>query len=231
MTTNLNLSAPCKLSLAYFFRPVIENAFNVSIILRSRCRCEQFPARHWQKPRRKVHPARHPITHRNQSPTWMHRIITNRSIDINRVVSLTNVKRDDFSWHLSLLSPASSGSVLQKFKKTFFKNGKTNLPTVEHLESNETKHHRYVKQNVSKYKPLVCVALVQTTAQGIRYFNDIDKFHLLIDLARLCGDLARREGKPNRIDEISAIQVILEFKLSWITMRICQRMFRHNEAW
>jgi hypothetical protein len=41
-----------------------------------------------------------------------------------------------------LSSPtASSGSVLQKFKKTFFKNGKSNLPAVD-IESNETKHHR-----------------------------------------------------------------------------------------
>lgn len=37
---------------------------------------------------------------------------------------------------------ASSGSVLQKFKKTFFKNGKSNVPLSENIETNESKHHR-----------------------------------------------------------------------------------------
>ncbi|CRK90297.1 CLUMA_CG004007, isoform A, partial [Clunio marinus] len=39
---------------------------------------------------------------------------------------------------------ASSGSVLQKFKKTFFKNGKSNVPSADNnLETNESKHHRF----------------------------------------------------------------------------------------
>lgn len=57
----------------------------------------------------------------------------------------------ELSWHLItfsfsfFLSTASSGSVLQKFKKTFFKNGKSNVPIVESLETHESKHHRWVE--------------------------------------------------------------------------------------
>lgn len=66
----------------------------------------------------------------------------------------------------TLVSSVSSGSVLQKFKKTFFnKNGKTNVPAVENLEANETKHHRYVKhysQNITSSRRTKVAALAQT---------------------------------------------------------------------
>lgn len=108
----------------------------------------------------------------------------------------------EFEWEnlIKILISASSGSVLQKFKRTFFKNGKSSGVALTE-EPSETKHHRWVGNAVS-------------TVPSCRSNNTQFKFLIRFGPLVWRSSKERRKTKTHRRDKCnsgdSGIQVELE---------------------